>query len=66
MLVCNSNLPSPRGNLELAWAFADSIEAIDVGDVHWELLFGWLAVTEREAPVGDPREFLRNTAKLTL
>lgn len=58
MLVANSNLPGPRGNLEMAWAFADLFAAIVLRDVHWELVYGWLAIFEGEAAGGDPRVFL--------
>lgn len=58
MLVSNSNLPGPRGNLELASAFADSFAAITVGDAPWQLLRRWIDLSPEEAPTGDPREFL--------
>jgi hypothetical protein len=57
-LTANSNLPGPRGNLELAWAFGDAFSEPDVGDAWWPHVSGWLAISEREAPTGDPREFL--------
>jgi hypothetical protein len=57
-LSANSNLPGPRGNLELAWAYGDLVAAIDVDAALWRALGGWLRLSEREAPTGDPREFL--------
>ena len=61
-LVSNSNLPGPRGNLELAYAFGDvigkqagqgtSLESI------WTLCKDLTKISAAEAPVGDPREFL--------
>ncbi len=57
-LVSHSNLPGPRGNLELASAFADALEAVGTGEARWELLLGWADLGARDAPTGDPREFL--------
>ena len=57
-LVANSNLPGRRGNLELAWAFGDAFEVVEIDDDRWDQLRGWLSITEEEAPTGDPREFL--------
>lgn len=58
LLVSNSNLPGPRGNLELAGAFADSFEAFALNEARWQLLERWLRLSADEAPTGDPREFL--------
>jgi hypothetical protein len=57
-LVSNSNLPGPRGNLELAFALADCFEAPAVGERHLDLLRSWSAISPREAGVNDPRSFL--------
>ena len=61
-LVSNSNLPGPRGNLELAQAFGDVIgERAGRGatpDVLWALCDDLASITAEEAPVNDPREFL--------
>jgi len=57
-LVSNSNLPGPRGNLELAFALADCFETPEIGERHLELLRGWSAISPREAGVNDPRSFL--------
>lgn len=58
LLTANSNLPGPRGNLELAAAFADCVERTGTTDTTWNLLLGWTSVGEEDAPTGDPREFL--------
>jgi hypothetical protein len=57
-LVSNSNLPGPRGNLELAFALADCFEAPEAGKRHLGLLWRWSAISPREAGVNDPRSFL--------
>jgi hypothetical protein len=49
-LLENSNLPGPRGNLELAHAAALEISA--------DLLCEWTKITAEEAPVNSPEEFL--------
>lgn len=58
MLVANSNLPGPRGNIELALAFGDCLETGGIDDGIWRLLLKWIDISPEEAPVGDPREFL--------
>jgi hypothetical protein len=59
-IAANSNLPGPRGNLELAAAFADLIGqyAPEKSDRLWELCAHMTAVSADEAPVGDPRELI--------
>lgn len=57
LLVSNSNLPGPRGNLELASDFAGQF-GDGASEAQWQLLRMWLGITEGEAPVGDPREYL--------
>jgi hypothetical protein len=61
-LLLNSNLPSPRGNIELATAFGDV-----VGDFAWQgqavqqlwaQCVHMTGISVEEAPVNDPREFL--------
>lgn len=49
-LLENSNLPGPRGNLELAQAAAMEISS--------NLLTGWTKLTANEAPVNTELEFL--------
>ncbi len=50
-VVEHSNLPGPRGNLELAFALADIYGNADV-------LYEWADITEDQADVNDPRSFL--------
>ncbi|MEW5956569.1 MAG: hypothetical protein AB1801_02515 [Chloroflexota bacterium] len=59
-LTAHSNLPGPRGNLELADAFADRVEAGTgyAGDRLWQLCVRMSEVSAQEAPVNDPREFI--------
>ncbi len=57
-LVSNSNLPGPRGNLELAFALADCFETPEAGARHLEMLWSWSAISPGEAGVNDPRSFL--------
>jgi hypothetical protein len=59
-LASNSNLPSPRGNLELAFAFAEVAADFSTRDSAkmWELASGLIGVSADEAPVNDPKEIL--------
>ena len=59
-LAANSNLPGPRGNLELAYAFADTAEehSAENAPAVWKLALELAAVPADEAPVNDPKEFL--------
>ncbi|MGD8778842.1 MAG: hypothetical protein PVH88_07750 [Ignavibacteria bacterium] len=50
-IIQNSNLPGPRGNLELAFAFAEIYEDFDV-------LLDWTKITEDQADVNNPKSFL--------
>ena len=50
-IIKNSNLPGPRGNLELAFALADIYENFDV-------LFEWTKIREDQADVNNPKSFL--------
>ncbi|HUU61498.1 MAG TPA: hypothetical protein VMX37_03850 [Acidimicrobiia bacterium] len=57
----HSNLPGPRGNLELAWQFADLVAARAAGNraaAVWEVVTDLAAVGPDEAPTGDPGEFV--------
>ncbi len=49
-IIENSNLPGPRGNLELAFALAKTYDNLDV-------LLEWLKITEERAGVNDPKSF---------
>jgi len=58
-LAANSRLPGPRGNLELADAFAATVR--DTGTLWkpvWGLCAGWAEAPPGEAPANDPREFV--------
>jgi hypothetical protein len=59
-LVSNSNLPSPRGNLELATAFAELIETYPPKDLEnlWKLCLELTEISADEAPINNPKEFL--------
>jgi len=59
-LTSNSSLPGPRGNLELAFAFAEvaaDFSEKDSGKM-WELASRLIGVSAGEAPVNDPKEIL--------
>ncbi len=58
LLSTNSNLPGPRGNLTLAFKFADYFEKESLNENLLDLLFSWVSIQEREAPTNNPREFL--------
>ena len=59
-LVAHSNLPGPRGNLELAYAFADAMPGYGAegSERLWTLCLNMTAISPGEAPVNDPREFV--------
>lgn len=59
-LISNSNLPGPRGNLELAEAFAEVVEDNSVKHPQeiWGLASRLADVSPNEAPVNNPKEFL--------
>lgn len=60
-ITANSNLPGPRGNLELAAAFEELISSQTSDDSAkelWELCSSMTNFTAKEAPVNDPREFI--------
>lgn len=59
-IVSNSNLPGPRGNLELAVAFADLVEdyAEKEDEKLWGLCLNMTAISADEAPVNDPQELI--------
>ena len=59
-LDSNSHLPGPRGNLELAYSFAEVAEDFSTRDPHkiWELASRLISVSASEAPVNNPKEFL--------
>jgi len=59
-LVSNSNLPGPRGNLELAEAFTDVVAAHAEREPEklWRLCLKLTQFSPIEAPVNNPKEFL--------
>jgi len=58
-LMAESNLPGPRGNLELAEAFSRAVSTAAAEPAPWlEILYAWAGISAEEAPTGDPREFL--------
>jgi hypothetical protein len=65
-LVSNSNLPGPRGNLELALTLADCFETLEVGDCHVESLWRWGGIGPEEAGTNSPRSFLPFCAVVSL
>ncbi len=50
-LIAHSNLPGPRGNLELAFGLAEIYNDLDV-------LLRWTRITEEQADVNNPTSFL--------
>jgi len=59
-LISNSNLPSPRANLELAKAFANMVEQYSEHESEklWKLCSEIIKISAEEAPTNDPKEFL--------
>jgi hypothetical protein len=59
-LISNSNLPGPRGNLELAEVFADVVEknARRESEKLWNLCMKFTKFSPIEAPANNPKEFL--------
>jgi hypothetical protein len=59
-IAAHSNLPGPRGNLELAQAWGEVVEA-NVGqaaDKLWNLCVEMSSISVDEAPVNDPKELI--------
>jgi hypothetical protein len=59
-MLGNSCLPGPRGNLELAAAFADAAHRVQPQDRSrlWQLCDAWASISPDEAPPNNPKEFL--------
>jgi hypothetical protein len=57
-LTLNSNLPGPRGNLTLAYKFAELFVKEQISNELIELLFTWANKPASEAPANDPGEYL--------
>lgn len=62
-LKANSNLPGPRGNLEMAYAFAGCY-AGNAGDRSWAFVIELSDIGSGQAPVNDPGEILPFCAAL--
>jgi len=58
-IIENSNLPGPRGNLELAFALSEIYDDFDT-------LRDWLNITEEQADVNNPKSFLAICAAVCL
>ncbi len=58
-IVEHSNLPGPRGNLELAFALAEVYSNVNV-------LLKWADISEDQADVNDPKSFLAFCAAVCL
>jgi hypothetical protein len=59
-LIINSNLPGPRGNLELAELFASSVVEYSEKNIDklWALCLKMTAISADEAPVNTASEFI--------
>jgi hypothetical protein len=59
-IAVNSNLPGPRGNLELAAAFGQKIAEYAQDDPQklWQLCADMASIPASEAPVNSPRELI--------
>jgi len=66
LLLFNSNLPGPRGNLEFAYAFADHFFSNDLNTYSWDLLQRFLKVELASDPHDSPAEFLPFCALVAL
>lgn len=65
-LTERSNLPGPRGNLDLAAAFADAVVASGADSRLWGLLLDWTSIEPEAASADEPRVFLPFVALQTL
>jgi len=66
VLLANSGLPGPRGNIELAQSFARSLAAARVEGWHWKMLAEWQGKSPKAAPANSPLEYLPFCAVLSL
>ncbi|TGE36839.1 hypothetical protein E4K67_17200 [Desulfosporosinus fructosivorans] len=66
LLLNNSNLPGPRSNLELVYAFADHFRSNDLVTYKWELLQRFLNFGLDSDPHNSPAEFLPICALVAL
>jgi len=60
VLLANSHLPGPRGNLELAALFAEEVAGRAEAEPApwWDLCSALAALSAHRAPTGDPGEFV--------
>lgn len=65
-LCDNSNLPGPRGNLTLAFKFAECFESNKISKTLFQQLIIWVSLSQEEAPANSPKEFLPFCAILSL
>jgi len=63
ILLANSNLPGPRGNIELAQSFARTLAGVRLESWHWSMLSAWLA-TSAGGACELPQEYLPFCAAL--
>ncbi len=66
LLEKNSGLPGPRGNLELAYAFASSVARMHLEEWQWEFLLQTAATSASKAPENTPRVYLTVCALVAL
>ena len=58
-LTLNSDLPGPRANLELAYAFAYCLKELQyVDDLLWDTLNKWAKISEEYTAPDSPKEFI--------
>lgn len=66
-ILCDySNLPGPRGNLTLAYKFADYFKREDISDEFVNILFEWAELSLEDAPINTPQEYLPYCAVVAL
>jgi hypothetical protein len=66
VLMAGSNLPGPRGNIELAQDFARMLSSVRIEDWHWTMLAAWQAMPISAAPANSAAEFLPFCAALAM
>ena len=66
LLEENSGLPGPRGNLELAYAFASSVARMRLEDWQWEFLLQTAATSASKAPENTPKVYVTVCALVAL
>ena len=57
-LLLNSNLPSPRANLELAKEFSIFFDNKDIQEGFWDLLVNWIKIDESKLEDNSPLVYL--------